>query len=68
MDERIRARGDILLDCCYGKVVDSSLCVYGVQELPVVDASVIPLPIAAHYQACTCALSEQAADITGASV
>lgn len=48
--------------------MDSSLCVYGVQELPVVDASVIPLPIAAHYQACTCALSEQAADITGASV
>ncbi|KAJ8060590.1 hypothetical protein OCU04_010901 [Sclerotinia nivalis] len=51
-----------------GKVIDSSLCVYGAQGLPVVDASVIPLPIAAHYQACTYVLAEQAADIIGASL
>jgi choline dehydrogenase-like flavoprotein len=51
-----------------GKVVDSNLCVYGVQGLRVVDASVIPLPIAAHYQACTYALAHQAAEIIGGSL
>ena len=50
-----------------GKVVDSDLCVYGVQGLRVVDTSVMPLPIAAHYQACTYALAEQAVDIIVAS-
>ena len=46
-----------------GKVVDSNLCVYAVQGLRVVDASVLPLPIAGHYQACVYAVAEQAADI-----
>ncbi len=50
-----------------GKVVDSNLCVYGVQGLRIVDASVVPLPIAGHYQACVYALAEQAADIIAGS-
>lgn len=46
-----------------GKVVDTELCVKGVRGLRVVNASVIPVSIAAHYQVCIYALAEQAADI-----
>jgi choline dehydrogenase-like flavoprotein len=46
-----------------GKVVDNELRVKGAKNLRVVDASVLPVPIAAHYQACIYALAEQAADI-----
>ena len=49
--------------CSMGKVVDGSCKVYGVQSLRVVDASVIPVPLAAHYQAAVFALAEQAATI-----
>jgi choline dehydrogenase-like flavoprotein len=46
-----------------GKVVDANLKVYGIEGLRVVDASVMPVPIASHYQACVYALAEQAADV-----
>ena len=45
------------------KVVDSNLCVYGIKHLRIVDASVVPLPLAAQYQASIYALAEQAVDI-----
>jgi len=46
-----------------GKVVDTDLRVLGVDRLRVVDASVMPLPLASHYQACVYAIAEQAAEI-----
>lgn len=49
--------------CSMGKVVDSSLRFIGVDNLRVVDASVIPTPISAHIQAVVYAIAQQAADI-----
>lgn len=46
-----------------GTVVDTNLCVFGVKGLRIVDASIIPVPIAGHIQACVYAMAEQAADI-----
>ncbi|EEA24280.1 hypothetical protein TMatcc_007360 [Talaromyces marneffei ATCC 18224] len=46
-----------------GSVVDGSLKVRGTQGLRVVDASVIPTPLACHYQAAVYAIAEQAVDI-----
>ena len=50
-----------------GKVVDTDLRVLGVEGLRVVDPSVLPCPIGAHYQVVTYALAEQAAEIITSS-
>jgi len=46
-----------------GKVVDASCRVVGVNGLRVVDASVFPIPIAAHIQVAVYALAARAADL-----
>lgn len=49
--------------CSMGKNVDSFMRVLGVDNLRVVDASIIPSPITAHIQSVVYALAQQAADI-----
>ena len=67
IDQRIKMGGQSCshpaASCSMGKVVDADLRVKGVQGLRVVDASVIPVPLAAHYQVPVFALAEQAVDI-----
>ncbi|KAF2795925.1 GMC oxidoreductase [Melanomma pulvis-pyrius CBS 109.77] len=46
-----------------GGVVDSDLLVYGVDNLSIVDASIIPLIPATHLQATMYAIAEKAADL-----
>ncbi|KAJ5203032.1 alcohol oxidase [Penicillium cf. viridicatum] len=45
--------------CSMGSVVDSECVVRGVEDLRVVDASVIPFPMSAHYQAPVYAMAEK---------
>ncbi|KAF5497780.1 Oxygen-dependent choline dehydrogenase [Colletotrichum siamense] len=49
--------------CAMGSVVDSNFKVKGVKGLRVVDASVLPVPVAAHLMAPLYAMAEQAASI-----
>ncbi len=46
-----------------GKVVDARCQAMGIRALRVVDVSMIPVPLAAHYQAPVFALAEQAVEI-----
>jgi choline dehydrogenase-like flavoprotein len=45
--------------CAMGTVVDAECKVLGVTGLRVVDASIFPFPLAAHYQAAVYAIAEQ---------
>jgi len=47
----------------WGGVVDENLLVYGTNNLRIVDASIIPLHIAAHLQQTVYAIAETAVDI-----
>lgn len=71
IDQRIKIGGQSCshpaASCSMGRVVDAECRVKGVHGLRVVDASVIPVPLAAHYQAPVFALAEQAVDIILAS-
>jgi len=49
--------------CAMGKVVDGDCRVKGMGGLRVVDASIIPLPLGAHYQATVYALAEKATEV-----
>lgn len=49
--------------CAMGTVVDAECRVKGVEGLRVIDASVFPMPLGAHYQAATYALAEQVAEM-----
>ncbi|KAF3385781.1 Pyranose dehydrogenase 3 [Talaromyces pinophilus] len=67
LDEKIRSHPGTMFHTAgtlsMGKVVDTSMRVNGVDRLRVVDASVIPVPLAGHLQNCVYAMAEQAADI-----
>lgn len=67
IDQRIKMGGVSCshpgASCSMGKVVDAECRVKGMHGLRVVDASVIPVPLAAHYQAPVFALAEQAVDM-----
>ena len=67
IDRRVAAVGRSFFQCAgtaaMGKVVDTTLRVKGVEKLRVVDASILPLPLAGHYQYPVYAIAELAADI-----
>ncbi|KAH7384203.1 putative glucose dehydrogenase [Phaeosphaeria sp. MPI-PUGE-AT-0046c] len=67
IDERIKLGGMTTYhpggSAAMGKVVDGSLRVFGINNLRVADASVIPQSLASHYQVIVYAIAEQAVDI-----
>ncbi|KAE8450823.1 hypothetical protein EG329_005736 [Mollisiaceae sp. DMI_Dod_QoI] len=67
LDERIQRVGSTIFhpagSAMMGKVVDTELKVMGIQGLRVVDSSIIPVGICAHYQVPVYATAEKAADL-----
>lgn len=67
LDKRVRAQGVSTYhgaaSCAMGSVVDTGMRFKGVQNLRIVDASVIPIALGSHIQAAVYALAEQAAVI-----
>ncbi|KZV83874.1 alcohol oxidase [Exidia glandulosa HHB12029] len=57
-----------MLPCDMGGAVDEKLKVYGVQNVRVVDASIIPIQISAHPQATVYGIGEKAADLIKADL
>ena len=67
IDARVRRQAGSFYHGCgsasMGKVVDTACRVKGVEDLRIVDASVIPVPLSAHYQVALYAFAEQMAEI-----
>lgn len=67
IDARVRRAGNTFYhpggSAAMGKVVDAECRVMGVQGLRVVDASVLPVSISAHYQVCVYVVAERVADM-----
>ncbi|KAL2840553.1 hypothetical protein BJY01DRAFT_17221 [Aspergillus pseudoustus] len=67
IDARVKAGGNTFYhpagSAAMGKVVDTNLCVLGIEGLRVVDASILPHPVTAHYQALVYAIAYKAGDL-----
>ena len=67
LDARVRRSGNSFFHgtgtASMGKVVDTECRVFGMEGLRIVDASVISIPLSAHYMVAVYAIAEQMAAI-----